>query len=566
MPLLSHILNHPLFLGLAVSIEEFISETSAREVLDMLFPMLRYVNKTRDILRALEGVRFRGARLAGQLEHARGSAYMELNMISEAESHLRNALAIQRDLINKQIISQIQIVNSLNSLGILLSDTGRTSEAESVFKQALEICQSYSESIDEDVVTDCAMPLLNLGNLYSIMELHEEALRVQNEAKQIYLKMIEDGNETQYQPLANTLNSIALTQIQMGRFQDAEQSYLEALQIRASLASQHQLYKADLASTLMNLGTLNAQFGQYERATSFLQQALNELEDLKNTSSDPSLYDADIAMISSNLGQSLVKTGNTDEAKRKLEEAVNIYRRLAKLAPDKFNQFLAESLNNLSVIHLRLGELETAESLSREFLAIFRDLANRQEALHSSRFAHSLIARGNILSAQDKFDEARELFQESLVLFEKLSSTGIHRMKFNISCALNGLALIELKLGNYEEAEPLLNQVLNIRRELAESHPTVYPFEQAKTLVNLGTLYRKMNRSEDAESQYRECIEVCMSASYTVELAESMNVAVGQLYSIYIEDRGMTESQAKSLVDDILDDIQKRLEGSGPDS
>ena len=69
---------------------------------------------------------------------------------------------------------------------------------------------------------------------------------------------------------------------------------------------------------------------------------------------------------------------------------------------------------------------------------------------------------------------------------------------------LNNLAELYRNMGQYEKAEPLYSQALEIRkRVLGEGHP-----DYALSLNNLAELYKDMGQYEKAEPLYLQALEI----------------------------------------------------------
>jgi len=547
-----------IFYGLSVSLEEFISEKSAIEALNMIIVTFRLLNKSNYILRALEGIRYRGERLRAQLEHTLGNALVEMERLSEAESHIRFALEIQRNLPNNNQINH-DIAHTLNSLGVLLGDIGRGEEGEQVILESVKIRRDLANPKNVRSLADLAMTLANLGQLYSILERHDDSLGVLKEAKEIYMELTRRGEEAWYPDLARVLNNLGILQHQMGYFEAAEQSHKDALKIRIQLVSQHPYYRSDLASTLLNMGGIKAQYGHYEESLKYYFNALEEYELMKDSSSDPTMYDPEIAMTLNNVSQSLAKTEKAEEAKDKLLEAVKIYRRLANVAPEKYELFLGNALTNLSMLHLRLKEEKLAYEFSDKFIEIYRSLAE-SNPFYESYLIHALIIRGNVLSANNYFIRAKDTFQEAIELINHHSESNNHKMKFDLSCALNGIAIVEMHSSNYNKAVRVLKKVIVIRKELATRYPTVYSFELAASLTNIAESYKILKDIDEAETAYRECIHLCSSSEVTSEIRAIAHHTAACLFDLFIEDRGMTKGDAEKHVQEVIEQSQKRNE------
>jgi tetratricopeptide (TPR) repeat protein len=74
----------------------------------------------------------------------------------------------------------------------------------------------------------------------------------------------------------------------------------------------------------------------------------------------------------------------------------------------------------------------------------------------------------------------------------------------HVATSLNNLAELYRSQGGYAEAEPLLQQALELtRRLLGDEHPDV-----ATSLNNLAELYRSQGRYAQAEPLYQQALEL----------------------------------------------------------
>jgi tetratricopeptide (TPR) repeat protein len=119
----------------------------------------------------------------------------------------------------------------------------------------------------------------------------------------------------------------------------------------------------------------------------------------------------------------------------------------------------------------------------------------------------------------DTLQRARELNQEAIALYQAgryqdaepllQQSLAIRRQQLgadhpDVATSLNNLALLYQAQGRYREAEPLQQQALAIRREqLGEDHPDV-----ANSLNSLALLYLFQGRYGEAEPLYQQALAI----------------------------------------------------------
>lgn len=195
----------------------------------------------------------------------------------------------------------------LNNMGFFLDSQGHYSEAEPLYKEALEIRRSILPNYHLDI----AISLNNLAELY----------RAQ------------------------------------GRYSEMEGIQIEALTIRKAILPEGH---PDIAQSLNNLAGLYANTGRHDEAVQLIKEAL----EMSRTSS--SHTQDDIAISLNNLATLYYEMENYGEVEPLLKEVLAIWRH----SLPKYHPRIAASLNNLAVFYDREGRYDEAEPLYREALEI----------------------------------------------------------------------------------------------------------------------------------------------------------------------------------------------------
>jgi CHAT domain-containing protein/Tfp pilus assembly protein PilF len=163
-------------------------------------------------------------------------------------------------------------------------------------------------------------------------------------------------------------------------------------------------------------------------------------------------------------------------ARKSRQEVVRI---LVKLHGDEHWQ--------VSDARLKLTDLDRLEKMSA---------ADRQR-LRSARQMYSQIAQ---LHQQGKLREAMALAEKTLAVWKEL--LGDKHPEYAIS--LNSVAVLSAALGNAARAEPLYQQVSELRKQVqGEKHP-----DYASSLNNLAGLYVSQGKYSKAEPLYIQALEI----------------------------------------------------------
>jgi tetratricopeptide (TPR) repeat protein len=160
----------------------------------------------------------------------------------------------------------------------------------------------------------------------------------------------------------------------------------------------------------------------------------------------------------------------------------------------------ATSLSNLALLLQRQGDLQGAEPLLRQALAVRRTLFGES---HPDS-ATTLNNLGELLSLRGDLDGAEALLRQALAIREQVLG-GCHP---DYAISLSSLALLLNKRGDPAGAESLLRQALDVRREmLGEFDP-----EYATGLSNLAHLLFERGDLAQAEALLRQALDVRRAA------------------------------------------------------
>jgi serine/threonine protein kinase len=234
------------------------------------------------------------------------------------------------------------------------------------------------------------------------------------------------------------------------------------------------------------------------------------------------------------IGRTYDRMGLSAKALPLLERALALGRRA--LGPEHVR--VAQSLNDLGVLHREQGDLAKAEPLLRESLAMRQRLlgpADKDVAVTHVELARALEDRGRDAEAEPHIREAlairRTLFGDEhretatsknelgLLLLRRGDLAGAEPLLRenaatnvrvlgsdhpNTGVAKANLALVLLARGEAAEAEILLRETAAVdRRVFGETHP-----QYAQTLGNLAGAAELQGRLADAQRMLEECLRI----------------------------------------------------------
>ena len=264
-------------------------------------------------------------------------------------------------------------------------------------------------------------------------------------------------------------------------FVAAKKSLEEALSIRRKVLSEGH---PDIAHTLMNLGTMHYEMGEYASALDDYKKALAILRRAQPAHSPW------LAMTLSNLAVTEMDLGQYVSAKKNTEEALAIRR---KILPAGHPNIVA-SVSNLALIQWNLGEYATAKTNLEDVLA------SRRKSLPTTH-PDIVIALNNLARVQIDLGEypAAKKNAEEGVLIARRSLPDGHPL---IATLLDNLGLALAKMRDYPTAKRNLEEALAIRRKvLSKDH-----HHTARSLTNLGDLERELGDYAAASKHQEEAL------------------------------------------------------------
>ncbi len=118
---------------------------------------------------------------------------------------------------------------SLNNLGIRLSELGRREEALAATQEAVEIYRQLAQANPQAFLPNLARSLNNLGNRLSALGRREEALAATQEAVEIRRQLAQAHPQAFLPDLARSLGAHGFVLLGLGRAREARAAFAEGL-------------------------------------------------------------------------------------------------------------------------------------------------------------------------------------------------------------------------------------------------------------------------------------------------------------------------------------------------
>ncbi len=271
--------------------------------------------------------------------------------------------------------------------------------------------------------------------------------------------------------------------------------YAEAVPVaeRIVTLSRERFGEADprYAAALNGLATVLQFSGLLDRAERLLRQSLAiDVAVLGPEHPDVATREANLALV-------LLDKGNAVEAASLLNQALAI----AERQPAESESYAA-TLANFAAALERLNRRNEAERLYLAAIAAMRALP----VVNRTRLAVSLGNLGILYKTERRFDEARPLLEEAVLLLEGLPTPdGPHP---RLAAALNNLGTLFEDQKDYTEAEPLYKRALELDKAMfGADSPRL-----AIRLSNLAGMYVTEGRLTEAAPALREAMRIDRAA------------------------------------------------------
>lgn len=161
----------------------------------------------------------------------------------------------------------------------------------------------------------------------------------------------------------------------------------------------------------------------------------------------------------------------------------------------------------LACMMYKTNNMQRAETLHRETLAIRERLCESQDPKYLAQYASSCNQLGYLLFRGGKPEEARQLYLNSVGILKKLQYAG-NAYTSTLALTLNNLGNLAQRQKDYRQAEHFHLESMELRRTAAVSDSTSSLGFLAMSCLNYAKLLTEMGQTPKADSYYREAVEL----------------------------------------------------------
>jgi len=317
-----------------------------------------------------------------------------------------------------------------------------------------------------------------MGRVYNSLGLYDQAVPLQESALAARRKLLGEA----HLDVASSLIDVGSVLWQRGEYERARPLLEQGLALRERLLGPEASLVAD---SLHNLGNLLWSRGEYDEARRRLTRALAIRE--KNAPDSP-----DVASTLNSLGAIAFKSGDLEEAGRMWERTLVI--REKALGPD--HPWVAQTLNNLAVVHTSTGDPAGAQSRLERAVGIQEKVLGPKHP----DLASGLMNLGDVVWAMGDATAAKAYYARAVAILEEASPGNPELARF-----LDRLARAILKEGDADAARPLYERSLALREKaLGPTHHDV-----GESLAGLAECARRQGRVKEAEALFERSLALC---------------------------------------------------------
>ncbi|GAC1462650.1 MAG: FxSxx-COOH system tetratricopeptide repeat protein [Ktedonobacteraceae bacterium] len=308
-----------------------------------------------------------------------------------AETYLTQALHIYERHRRKDVLNMVQ---TLNSLGLLYHQQARYKEAEALHQRALEQRERVLGEDDPKTMEslhNLTLIYAELGKYQAAELLYQRVLSVEERAK---------GPD--HSDVADTLNELGLIYTQQGRTAEAETAFRRALAIYEHARDAND---PDLTYPLDGLGTLAEMRGDYLQAEVLYQQAL-------------AICESAFGEMHPETSHSMRKLAGNAASQGNHERAENLYERALSISEQTLgpgHPDVALVLNDQGRLATSQGQYQRAEPFYQRALRIYELILGPEHPAVAS----VLTNLGQLSRMTGNKEEAEKLLQRALAIREK---------------------------------------------------------------------------------------------------------------------------------------------------
>ena len=398
-----------------------------------------------------------------------------------------------RDLLEKAIKLDNNLIRAKNYLGWTYSQTGEYKKSMDIYISALD----QAKELDDK--HEIGASLNNIGGIYWYKGNYDKAF-------DYYSKSFSIANELGNQSvMGKSIYSLGVIYWIKGDFDKALNNFNNSLEIAKELND-----KSEMGKSYNRIGVIYGDKGDYNKALKYFNRSLIIQEEMGNNRR--------MANCLSNIGITYSKKGDVDRALDYYKKSLKIKEQIG----DKFG--MAFNIYNIGTVFSEQGNYQVALDYFEKSLEIRKTLDDKRG------LGMSLYNIGDVHSIINDLDKALDYLEKSLELREELGD------KRGIGYSLSKIGTIYVYKEKYGKASKILEQSLAIQKEIGLASNDLL-----ETTSYLYLTYRQSDKQFDVRNLY-ELIELTENIEYTINF---------NLYYL-LEDKHYLKTAYNQIIDKAL--------------
>jgi tetratricopeptide (TPR) repeat protein/tRNA A-37 threonylcarbamoyl transferase component Bud32 len=401
---------------------------------------------------------------------------------SRAEKAAR-ADAVSRESAYTFLASMLDLVGPSRARG---RDTAMLKEILDETANGVGPALKDQPEAEADLMIVLGKTYADLGQTTNALEMTKEALRLRRQA-------LGPTNAA----VAEALNNLGAIRYDLGDYAGAEDAARQALAIRMRLFGPND---TNVALSLNNLGYALATQNKLAEAEETTQQALDIRKRLLPAGHP------DIGMTLVNLAGIQYERARFSQVEESFHEAAQSFEKAGN------GVALGVVQANLGTVYARRGDLEAAENIHTNTLALRRKLFNGKDHSH---LEISLTQLALVLIARGKLDEAETRLKEAMGIEERLNM-GKHT---EVADTLFGLGNVLARRGNWAGAEEEYQKSLTMRTEILKGEENADGIDSLDALALVAIGRNDLAKAEQLFTRAVQAAERSESPEYPAIIA-----------------------------------------------
>ena len=485
------------FLGLAVSVQAFLSEKDAIARVKGLPFELCISGKIPECSIFLDSLKFESEFGEAMVLHMKGWYLANmLGRIADGEHMLEESLQILRQIGEENPKLMGFAGDVLASMGYYFGvTTHRLDEGEKSYREAIEIYQR----LDEETRTEHFGELVSCHAELAWILGDNQRFREQMEYSLAGIKLMGESDFADIAMSPRGLLATAFCHLSLSRAHFRMGELTEAANILGKLNEQFSQIIAMKRLAVNILGEVYLYMGKSEEAEAMHWEIEPVQKELFETGA--MLEVAWFLKIENGLVQLMEKNGKQAEADALIPIALSHGWEMVKNAPDYWDILLSWAIHNYARYLSRNGKTTEAEEAYSEILEIWRKHAIGTPDFGNPMIAHTLNNMALLYSHSNRAKEAEDAYLKAIIVLEEVTQKNpeaIFLADLNASIRSN-LAVLLGNMQRHKEAEKMLKEALDIRNQYYEKSEAIIGPGLSKTLNNFRVLLLADGRMDDAK-------------------------------------------------------------------